>query len=1102
MEGGETVKVSVVIDPKPNIIPCSNTFTAEELCILLCKQYKIPPLTRTLFALRVRGRNYFLKDNTRVLSSTRDYELRIRFKVPRIGLLITLDETTYDYYFQQARNDVYENKIPEVKYPEHKPDLLGLGITDMTRAVVEKNMTLKEVVKNYKKFIPKVIVTKHGPYPKKYAHDYLPNLVSIGNSANHVKKLYLQHLYGLAPNYLAEEFNDVLWRNGNDTVPVRIVVTPFHPHEPGIRLYNTVTRKWFHMCSIEELIYLTRNGDLWLEVSRRGTPLFFKFKTEEQLSSFISVCDGYYRLMVKWIFNLSKDDETPSLKELQRIKCHGPVGGAFSYRKLEEKRAKKHGSYILRQCQDDYNLYYLDVCTKNSTTETYRIEYHGHCYTFNEQEFHGIEKIIEYHQNPDGRIFLNECIPPSEYDKSQLLLCGEPQKKGVRIDQAELQEILKDNKSPRCLPSKDILIYTGSEKLGSEGLTATFKALWRLDETKKLVVAFKTLQKEKTNDYLKDFIELASKWACVQSTSIVRLYGITLSSPTAMVLEYLPYGPFDDYLREHGSSVSVLMLKKVSATLARALWDLSEAGVVHGCVRCSRLLVAARDSRLQVKLAGPSLRRYTPHDVHWIPVELHSDMSLARRSVAADIWAFATTLWEVFSYGQSPTDTNPILTARSYEVGERLMRPARCPSEVWALLRPCWQPDPPRPQAIMRDINHMLHAEYVPVHQYEEPKISLDNNMDHADTVSSDRFIPSESDAGSNKSLISEDSSVQSMNGTLSEQYNNSFGDSRSFNSLGSLGLPYGLRGGVSARSLSSAGGAADDELPGSQPRLMESIVSQGKTYLVTLNRRIGSGNYGHVFKGVMECDNQESDRKEVAVKKLTRNAAERNSTLYEDFKNELEIMKSLVHVNIVEILGYSWAGGDVLIVMEYLEEGSLNYYLKFQGDKLRTAHLLKYCLDIASGMDHVSSKGIVHRDLATRNILVVNKYHVKISDFGLARILPREEDNYRLKTLRLLPVNWYAPESAVKPYSFSTKSDVWSYGVTAWEIFTRATVEVPKFDDERPLERASCFPNPKDCPWELYEHLMKICWKLDPKQRPTFINLVHTCKRFMEEYK
>lgn len=82
----ETVKVFVVTDRTPNTIRCSSASTAEELCIILCKKYNIPPLTRTLFALRVKGSDYFLKDNFRVLSvfGAREYELRIRFKVSYI----------------------------------------------------------------------------------------------------------------------------------------------------------------------------------------------------------------------------------------------------------------------------------------------------------------------------------------------------------------------------------------------------------------------------------------------------------------------------------------------------------------------------------------------------------------------------------------------------------------------------------------------------------------------------------------------------------------------------------------------------------------------------------------------------------------------------------------------------------------------------------------------------------------------------------------------------------------------------------------------------------------------------------------------------------
>lgn len=76
------------------------------------------------------------------------------------------------------------------------------------------------------------------------------------NVFSYVKKVYLQHLYGLAPNYLAEEFDNVLWQNGTDVVSVQLVVTPFHPHEPGIRLYNYVTRKVNLKCMYNKIYYL------------------------------------------------------------------------------------------------------------------------------------------------------------------------------------------------------------------------------------------------------------------------------------------------------------------------------------------------------------------------------------------------------------------------------------------------------------------------------------------------------------------------------------------------------------------------------------------------------------------------------------------------------------------------------------------------------------------------------------------------------------------------------------------------------------------------------------------------------------------------------
>ncbi|RVE43770.1 hypothetical protein evm_011619 [Chilo suppressalis] len=392
------------------------------------------------------------------------------------------------------------------------------------------------------------------------------------------------------------------------------------------------------------------------------------------------------------------------------------------------------------------------------------------------------------------------------------------------------------------------------------------------------------------------------------------------------------------------------------------------------------------------------------------------------------------------------------------------------------------------------------------IHDYEEPKICLNHHMETTDTVSSDRFAPSElSDASSNKSLIS-DSSALSLNGALINHLENHFANCKLTSSLdGMSSVALALRSDTSLRSASTGAAPLTDDaveqfVGGGQPRRMQPIVTRGTTYFVTLTKRIGSGNYGEVYRGWMEWDSDESQ--EVAIKKLTKqaNALDKDSTLYVDFKNELEIMKSLNHKNIVNILGYSWKP-DVMIVMEYLEEGSLNYYLKFQGDKLSIMHLLIYAGDIATGMEYVSKKNIVHRDLATRNILVVDKYHVKISDFGLARTIPKEDDQYKLKTERLLPINWYAPESASDPWLFSTKSDVWSYGVTVWEIFTRATVEVPKFDMTRPTERASCFQIPDGCPSEIYRYLMTDCWNLDPNRRSNFTELKIKAKRFLEDY-
>lgn len=120
-------------------------------------------------------------------------------------------------------------------------------------------------------------------------------------------------------------------------------------------------------------------------------------------------------------------------------------------------------------------------------------------------------------------------------------------------------------------------------------------------------------------------------------------------------------------------------------------------------------------------------------------------------------------------------------------------------------------------------------------------------------------------------------------------------------------------------------------------------------------------------------------------------------------------------------------------IVMEFMEEGSLDKFLLSNRGKFEVKHFVDFSFQISLGMVYLSSEKIIHRDLALRNILVSSKkdrYIVKISDFGLSR----QTSAYRISDSKL-PVKWSAPETYLKHES-TIKSDVWSFGIVLWEIF------------------------------------------------------------------
>ncbi len=153
-------------------------------------------------------------------------------------------------------------------------------------------------------------------------------------------------------------------------------------------------------------------------------------------------------------------------------------------------------------------------------------------------------------------------------------------------------------------------------------------------------------------------------------------------------------------------------------------------------------------------------------------------------------------------------------------------------------------------------------------------------------------------------------------------------------------------------------------------------------------------------------------------------------------------------------------------------------------------------------GMDYLSKQRYVHRDLAARNCLLDSSLFVKIADFGLSRDI-YENDYYRIgSNVCKLPIKWMSPES-IEKLIFNTETDVWSYGVLVWELFTRGTTPYTQIDNNyifHHLKQGNRLPKPKYCPKTIHSILLK-CWSQNPKSRPSFATMSERLEYIIDNF-
>ncbi|XP_057701747.1 receptor tyrosine-protein kinase erbB-3-like [Corythoichthys intestinalis] len=257
----------------------------------------------------------------------------------------------------------------------------------------------------------------------------------------------------------------------------------------------------------------------------------------------------------------------------------------------------------------------------------------------------------------------------------------------------------------------------------------------------------------------------------------------------------------------------------------------------------------------------------------------------------------------------------------------------------------------------------------------------------------------------------------------------------------------------------------------------------------------LGNGVFGSVHKGIWI---PEGDTVKLPVAIKTIHDRTGRQTFFE-VTDHMMVMGSLDHLNVVRIIGIC-PGANLQLISQLDNQGSLLEHVRNNKNKLSPQRLLNWCVQIAKGMCYLEDNRMVHRNLAARNVLLKNNYTAQITDYGIADLLYPDDKKYFYNEVKT-PIKWMALESILFR-RYTHQSDVWSYGVTIWEMMSHG---MEPYSNMRPqevpdlLEKGERLSQPPICTIDVYMVMVK-CWMIDENVRPTFKELANEFTRMARD--